>query len=232
MLLLALLACEVEGDEVGECTDGADNDADGYFDCDDDLCRNSPDCDEEADADTDSDADGDTDADADTDSDTDTDVDPAHYAGVFSGGDVDLVMDYDFNPEPTGVTDCAEVFSGVMSTEVAASGMTVTFEGTFARDSYDCVFESAIWNPDGAAYHTLVFDGSDGTTLDAWFVHKKLPSGKDIDGNGYDDAVEADKLGWYQMDADVTSGAVDYEEEAFLPEAFLTVTSNIDIALE
>lgn len=29
MMWLLLLACEIEGDEPGECTDGADNDADG-----------------------------------------------------------------------------------------------------------------------------------------------------------------------------------------------------------
>ena len=33
-----------EGDGVGECTDGADNDADGLFDCDDLDCYGSPDC--------------------------------------------------------------------------------------------------------------------------------------------------------------------------------------------
>ncbi len=34
----------VEGDEPGECTDAADNDADGAFDCDDSDCAGSPDC--------------------------------------------------------------------------------------------------------------------------------------------------------------------------------------------
>jgi hypothetical protein len=34
-----------EGDEPGECSDGADNDQDGLFDCDDDGCAGSPDCD-------------------------------------------------------------------------------------------------------------------------------------------------------------------------------------------
>lgn len=35
---------EFEGDEPGECTDGADNDQDGLFDCDDPNCAGSPDC--------------------------------------------------------------------------------------------------------------------------------------------------------------------------------------------
>lgn len=34
----------VEGAEGGDCSDGADNDQDGAFDCDDDGCAASPDC--------------------------------------------------------------------------------------------------------------------------------------------------------------------------------------------
>ena len=33
-----------EGDDPGECSDGADNDQDGQFDCDDAACKGSPDC--------------------------------------------------------------------------------------------------------------------------------------------------------------------------------------------
>jgi hypothetical protein len=33
-----------EGDEPGECSDGADNDGDGHFDCDDQDCSGSPAC--------------------------------------------------------------------------------------------------------------------------------------------------------------------------------------------
>ena len=33
-----------EGDDAGECSDGADNDQDGLFDCEDDGCVGSPDC--------------------------------------------------------------------------------------------------------------------------------------------------------------------------------------------
>ena len=36
---------EFEGDEAGECLDGADNDMDSLFDCNDDDCYGSPDCD-------------------------------------------------------------------------------------------------------------------------------------------------------------------------------------------
>jgi hypothetical protein len=36
---------EREGDDAGECEDGADNDVDGLFDCDDADCAGSPVCD-------------------------------------------------------------------------------------------------------------------------------------------------------------------------------------------
>jgi hypothetical protein len=42
---LMLAACaNVEGDAVGECSDGADNDRDGRFDCQDPDCFGSPAC--------------------------------------------------------------------------------------------------------------------------------------------------------------------------------------------
>jgi hypothetical protein len=55
MLLYLILACgdkldngdeiiAYEGDDAGECSDGADNDKDELFDCDDDGCFGSPDC--------------------------------------------------------------------------------------------------------------------------------------------------------------------------------------------
>lgn len=49
LLSLALSGCGgdplVEGQSPGDCTDGADNDADGAFDCEDDGCAGAPDCD-------------------------------------------------------------------------------------------------------------------------------------------------------------------------------------------
>jgi hypothetical protein len=37
---------EFEGDEAGECSDDADNDQDGLFDCDDEDCEGSDECDD------------------------------------------------------------------------------------------------------------------------------------------------------------------------------------------
>ena len=46
----------IEGNAAGECSDAADNDLDGLFDCNDPDCAGSPGCDE-ADTDTDTDTD-------------------------------------------------------------------------------------------------------------------------------------------------------------------------------
>lgn len=50
LALLVLVGCgggkddAAEGTAAGDCSDAADNDADGLFDCDDDGCAGSPDC--------------------------------------------------------------------------------------------------------------------------------------------------------------------------------------------
>ncbi len=75
-LTALILACTTpEGQTGGDCSDGADNDDDGLFDCLDDGCFGSPDC---LGA-------GEGDADADTDTDTDTDTHGSH------GDDFDFV---------------------------------------------------------------------------------------------------------------------------------------------
>ncbi|HCP48089.1 MAG TPA: hypothetical protein DIU15_18770, partial [Deltaproteobacteria bacterium] len=47
LMVVVFAACEeerVEGQFTADCTDGADNDEDGLFDCADDSCSGSPDC--------------------------------------------------------------------------------------------------------------------------------------------------------------------------------------------
>jgi len=64
-----------EGDDPGECSDGADNDQDGLFDCDDPGCAGSPDCNGDDDDSVDDDDDTDDDDDDDDDDDTTPDDD-------------------------------------------------------------------------------------------------------------------------------------------------------------
>ena len=67
----------VEGDEAGECSDEADNDRNGLFDCDDPGCAGSPACDE----------DDDLDADGGTTEGDDLDADGGTTTGESTGGE-------------------------------------------------------------------------------------------------------------------------------------------------
>ncbi len=44
VMVFAVGCTSIEGQNPGECADGADNDADGFYDCDDPDCTGSPDC--------------------------------------------------------------------------------------------------------------------------------------------------------------------------------------------
>lgn len=127
---------EAEGDDPGECSDGADNDENGDFDCDDAACAGSPDCaDTDTDTDTDADSDSDTDTDSDTDSDTDADADSDTDADSDSDTDTDTEVpvspytlgtpgEYDFTV-PSGVTSLtidAWGGGGAGGIQVGASG--------------------------------------------------------------------------------------------------------------
>ncbi|MFT5681895.1 MAG: peroxiredoxin [Myxococcota bacterium] len=130
-MLLLLLACgPSEGVEVGDCTDAADNDGDGLFDCSDDGCFGSPDCTtSEADADTDSDSDADTDSDtdADTDSDTDTDTDTDTDPGTDSDSDGFTDVDesgWGTDPEDPWSWPYESSYWPDLGDEAAAAGVT------------------------------------------------------------------------------------------------------------
>ena len=99
LLLLALLfsslacpACEdIEGNDPGECDDGADNDSDGYFDCGDSDCFGAPVCTDGGDDDDatsdDDDATADDDDVVDDDDDATSDDDDATADDDDTGGD-------------------------------------------------------------------------------------------------------------------------------------------------
>lgn len=56
LLFTACVEERIEGTEPGDCSDGADNDADGLFDCDDPNCAGAPACSPRTDAGSDPDA--------------------------------------------------------------------------------------------------------------------------------------------------------------------------------
>ncbi len=122
---------DIEGDEAGECSDGADNDQNGLFDCDDEGCFGSPDCEEEVDdtgieGDTDTDADADTDTDADADADADSDADVDEVAGHYFG-DVSLLL---LNSGDDG--KCTGEFELAIESSGRAEGYGPCVDGDFA----------------------------------------------------------------------------------------------------
>jgi hypothetical protein len=219
-MLLLLLACgDVEGDEAGECSDGADNDQNGYFDCDDQGCWASPDCEGEADTDTDTDTDTDADADGDSDADTDT------IGQGITGIQVDYTLEWDFIIEPTGVTDCVQTYRGEGS-QIEAKGDRVTFDGTWQLMTSDCAesLDDAIWTPGGehGAYTSLVLLGSDSPThVETWSVHSKA------DGHDTDSA----EFWISEMGAAISGDVATHEEEEEVPDAYLVLTHQLEFTL-
>ncbi len=167
-----------EGDDPGECEDGADNDLDGYFDCQDNECWFSPACAEESDADTDSDSDSDTDSDTDTD--TDTDIGGGTCGTYLDTMDLSYTLVWDIN-DPTNslpllgldLYSCTMVFSGTGTLDTAV-GTRATFAGTYDLVSSDCpaTLADAIYTPStSASNHTFHWNG-DCTVVEEWAVHK------------------------------------------------------------
>jgi hypothetical protein len=130
-------------DSAAACSDGRDNDADGFVDCDDQDCLAF--C---AGADGDADADSDGDADADADGDVDGDADADVDADADSDGDADADADADADGDGDGDGDC----------DPAAGWETesLTDEGAFASIAVgdDGVTHLSFFGAGGVTYGT------------------------------------------------------------------------------
>jgi len=124
---------DYEGDDAGECSDGADNDRNGYFDCQDKGCWDSPDCDGSGNGG----GDADTDVDADSDSDADSDVDtPNCVADICELDtvtiDYEILYDMGYNNGAFGLCSCTMEFSATGTIhEVSEAEGRATFDGTW-----------------------------------------------------------------------------------------------------
>lgn len=101
---------DAEGARAGECSDGADNDRDGLFDCDDPDCAGAPECDDYEGDDSGECSDG-----LDNDRDGATDCDDAGCAGSPDcaptdayEGDADGECADGLDNDGDGLTDCAD----------------------------------------------------------------------------------------------------------------------------
>ncbi len=193
LLLLSALALSVgcgdkddtgsvgyEGDQPGECTDGADNDRDGLYDCEDPDCMAAPDCDEpdtgdttelegdeagECDDGVDNDGDGRTDCD-DPGCDDDSACEPAEVEGD-EAGECDDGVDNDGD----GRTDCDDdgcaAATACENQAPGSPGVLLTPSEPTTSDDLECsiiveandpdgdtLSYSISWLVDGAAVHT------------------------------------------------------------------------------
>jgi len=106
-----------EGDNPGECSDGADNDRDGLFDCDDDGCAGSPDC-SAGTTDTDT---GDTSTGTVTQPGTDTDTDTTG-----TGTDTDLTTGGTTDTDTAGTTVSTDTTASTDTGATGTTGYTIT----------------------------------------------------------------------------------------------------------
>lgn len=187
-LLTLLLACatDIEGDQPGECTDGADNDQDGYFDCQDNDCWGSPDCDEDG-----GDADTDADSDADTDTDADSDADPP-VGENWTQVSVDYRLEWEFTMPVTGLSDCTQSYTGG-GTQSSVDSAGPVFEGTWEMSDSDCnpALDTSVWtDSSGKAFHAIDLS-ADGTTWTGWSAYSADKSDPEWFINGFTEALPA-----------------------------------------
>ncbi|MEN0060951.1 MAG: hypothetical protein AAGA48_02315 [Myxococcota bacterium] len=190
-----LVACvligdrEREGDDPGECTDGADNDVDGLFDCNDPDCAGAPDCEDGVAPPT---LTGGT-TPKDTGDETEDDRIPtgpppddamaAACAGPSAnpmvGGIIELELAVTILSQ-----SCLARFTGETTGAPNVEGRCVTFDGSWSLFETDCPnkVNNAVWVPsDGTVFHTFQFN-DEGTELISWVAHTEFRDGL-IDGS-------------------------------------------------
>ena len=143
---------EIEGDEAGECSDGADNDQDGMFDCDDPGCYGSPDC--AGDDDDAADDDDDDDAADDDDDATSVDADGDGYTDEIDCDDNDPNINPGAAEIPYDGID--QNCNGSDQTDVDGDGYDGGASGT------DCDDNNAAVNPGATEVENGIDDDCDG----------------------------------------------------------------------
>lgn len=205
----------IEGTEPGDCTDAADNDADGTFDCNDEGCSGSPDCVEDSGSDTSAGETGENDTAHDTandsasdtaddtgdDSATDTAGDTADDTATDSAGDTadDTTTDSagDDTANDTGeppIDDDADGFAAELDCD--------DLDPTVYPGAADTAYDGIDSNCDGANDFDQDLDGFDsadfgGADCDD-FEASTYPGADDI----WYDGIDSNCDDWNDYDAD------------------------------
>lgn len=218
-----------EGDDPGECSDGADNDADSFFDCNDPDCEGSPDCQDPGPSPlpTDDTPTGDTGAPVET---GDTGVAPDDEMAAFCAGTplnpmvfADLWVE--FRPFLQGCDVRAE---GMTSGPPEVEGRCVTLEGTWSISNLstcDPPLFDAIWTvpPGDSVFHTFRFNET-GTELMEWIAHTNRREGVP---NRYEEQFWVTEID-DQNDVDLLGGGtVSYQETYSFTQTRVEITVTV-----
>ena len=134
---------EFEGDDPGECSDGADNDRDSFYDCDDQDCFGSPDCsgdDDDATGDDDDATGDDDDATGDDDDATGDDDDsttgPTAFMYAHTSDTLYAVDPFNYSLTTVGAFNGQVPLFGVTDLAIDLQGTmwAISFEGTYEVD--------------------------------------------------------------------------------------------------
>ena len=134
-----------EGQNAGECSDAADNDLDGLYDCDDPDCEGSPDCPGSGD-------DDDDDASAGGDDDDDDDDDDDASAGVGGCAGDERVEEYVVGEEKLGAQGLVRFRMGSLNpdpVEVGDNGWNLSLHDAVSSEPLTgCTLEATPFMPD------------------------------------------------------------------------------------
>ena len=197
-LTMSLMACfdkeeRLEGQEAGDCSDMADNDMDGDFDCEDDGCANSPECDGDVE-DTGAPAEdtGDTEDTQDTDDTEGTDdtEDTEDTEDTQDTGETEDTGEVQQDTDGDGLSDDEEIALGTSPNTADSDGDGIS-DGdevnTFGTDPLD-----------------TDSDGDGLSDSDEINIHGTNPLSQDTDGDGY---LDNDELNQFQTNpTDASSG--------------------------
>ena len=227
---------EYEGDDAGECSDGADNDMDGYFDCQDNGCWGSPDCEGTGTGSGDGggsgsgsgsgSGDGGSDdgggsgdgGSGSGDGGGDDGTDPEAIAAHLTSFELTYSLSLDFDTFGEAYFEDCDNQYAASGSQVEAADARATFEGPWGLESTSCsgntleLAESIAWVPDGGtSYASFLFDGSI-DTLDTWIQHRDLDDTTPLESPSSEGQ-------WYitEMATPVESGLAVYTEQEEVP---------------
>jgi hypothetical protein len=182
-----------EGDAAGECADGADDDRDGYFDCQDNGCWGSPDCAGDTGGAGGADGGGGDGSGSDGGGsdggggeegggDGAVDTGEEAYASHLHSFTLTYSLSWDFDEaydaviEGWGMSDCTAVYTA-SGTHFGSISTRVTYQGTWGLSGGDCPEmqtdpASVIWYDEGGeGYTTFDFTDPELSALDLWVAH-------------------------------------------------------------